>query len=166
MNAFGFLKKLLRNKVVADTLACLGSNQSRTDEFIQSFAQSTIWVLGTGDNSEILTEVATQKELLDHIERGIQELQGMEKTDQTHIYEYSLEGHTILPIFSSMEMMQAYVQNMKLERVKTFQGLGIDSKVLLGAQFAAKRLVLNPETPYQRYLSSSDREALRLIIKG
>lgn len=156
---FGFVRKLLRREAGgADEVARLAADPQRNDEFLRALLQSNIFILSRA--GELATNDPTEDQVLAQLEESACALQGIASLEQVQVLTYDLQGHTILPFFSSQSFMEAFVQSRPTEAGSLFHTFELQFTYLLHEQFASCHLVLNPYTSAQRYVTAADRKKL------
>lgn len=160
MSALGFIKKLIGQtpKVTTDPLAELALDPARNDEFLQTLVRSHIWIMEQAKAMD--ADAPTQAEALEHIKRGMETLDAVESADQIQIYIHTVEGRSILPVFSSADFMQGFAQTLRVDRITGFGGLSVPFTYLLNREFAQNHFFLNPNTTAQRHITVDDRKRL------
>ena len=160
MSALGFIKKLIGQtpKVTTDPLAELGLDPARKDEFLRTLVRSQVWIMEQGRAME--TDSPTQAEALEHVRRGMETFGAVESADQIQIYIHTVEGQPILPVFSSPDFLQGFVQTLRLDHITCYGGLSVPFTYLLNRQFAKNHFLLNPNTTAQRHVTVDDRKRL------
>jgi len=160
VSALGFIKKLIgqKSKATTDPLAELALDPTRNDDFLRTLVRSHIWIMEQG--KAMGTETPTQGEAMEHIKRGMEELDAVQSADQIQVYLHTVEGQAILPFFSSPDFFQGFVQTLRMDRITGFGGLSVPFTYLLNQQFAKNHFVLNPNTTAQRHITVEDRRRL------
>jgi hypothetical protein len=160
VSALGFIKKLIGQtpKVTTDALAELALDPARNDEFLRTLVRSHIWIMEEGKAMD--TDAPTPEEAIEHIKRGAAALEAVESADQIQIYLHAVEGHSILPLFSSTDFLQGFVQTLRMDRITGFGGLSVPFTYLLNPEFAKNHFFLNPNTTASRHITVDDRRRL------
>ena len=160
MRTLEFIKRLIgqTSKVTTDPLAELALDPARNDEFLRTLVRSHIWIMEQG--KAMSTETPTQGEALEHVRRGMAELDAVESAEQIQIYLHVEDGQSILPFFSSPDFFQGFVQTLRMDRITGFGGLSVPFTYLLNQEFARNHFFLNPKTTAQRHITLDDRRRL------
>ena len=160
MGAFNFFKKFRGQQ--NDELTRLAADPASNNEFLQALVNSRVFVLGEG--SELSTEI-TEAKLLEHIEQNAQALQSVESADQLQIYTYDLQGHPVLPFFSSNFFVEHFVQSLKIDKIILFDAVQIPFTFLLNEEFLKFNFLLNASAESGRHVSVGDRNKLYDLIE-
>ena len=158
MSATGFFEKFFRRQDDVASRTSQSDVNVTTDDFLRKLLQSQVFVLSKG--SESSPDNVGQDQLLAHVKENAEGLKKIMSADSVKLFTYDLDGHEILPFFSSEALVRPFIQGLGIKTATGFYIFGIQFKPLLGPGFVKCHFVLNPNSPSQRHVSVSDRKRL------
>lgn len=156
------LKNMVKFK--GDALAALAVDPEASEDFVQLLSEKEIWLLGLPERGQLESDDVTDETIGDYMEEGAWELDAVKTMDQFNLYTIELEGHKVIPVFSSQKFIGEFVANLDTEHVTAFHSIRVPSEYLFDDRFAEAHLVLNFNTQAQRHVTVDERLQLKEIL--